>query len=57
VSIGLRAQFNGLLFGRGIAQEVAPANLRAGRILEQVGPAQRGMKFGAEADAIILPKS
>ena len=44
-------QLGGLFLRRGVAEEVAAADLRTGQVLEQVRPAQRRMELDVKVEA------
>src|SRR5207237_8299665 len=54
VDFGLRAQFRGLLFGRGVGEEVAAADLWACEVLQEVGLSERRVELDVEVEAPIV---
>src|SRR5262245_59925496 len=54
VNLRLREQFGGFFFGRGVAQEVAAADLGARQVLQQVGTPKRRMNFDVEMEPAMI---
>src|SRR5262249_39219870 len=54
VNLRLRAQFGGFLFGRGVTQEVAAADLGACQVFQQVRATQRRMKLDMEMEPAVI---
>src|SRR5437764_5673038 len=54
VDFGLRTQFRGLLFGRGVGEEVAAADLWACEVLQEVGLSERRVELDVEVEAPIV---
>src|SRR5262249_13037242 len=54
MSLRLRAQLGGFLFGRRVAQKIPSADLRSRQILQQIWTAQRRMKLDVKMEPSMI---